>query len=450
MTWKKDSGYGRLQTEKINLNGSGQIFVVGGVASRKGMLQELFDVDNAGTVRYHSTLDGAINACTADAGDTIYLMPNHTETVSAASGITVDVDGIKIIGLGEGANRPQITFDTATTASMVISADNVLIDNIIGVAGIDSLVNPFNVTGDNVKLNIEWRDGSASVEAVRAILATGSDNSTFNIIYRGFINGNAVANAIRLVECKSVDINIWTYGLCSTGWVEMVTTASSNVKVKGSFYTDGINDLSRNVVDTVTGSTWSVEGFDMGVSQVFTGGSGTAVSSQDLSVVTSQITANGTAIAGSNGFADSLLGTFVSRNAADIFDGTTTSLFTISGGNVLITHIELEVSGAAVDNTTSNVKLQVNPTTGSTVDICANLDVDSDEEGSLYSITGTFTDALQGGSAGAVASMAKTGVIAAPGTLDIVSSADAGTGGALVAARIWYRVLESGASIVST
>ena len=90
-----------------------------------------------------------------------------------------------------------------------------------------------------------------------------------------------------------------------------------------------------------------------------------------------------------------------------------------------------------------------NPTTGTTVDLCANLDVASDEQGTLYSITGTLTDALQGTTAGAVASMSKM-VTVNEGTIDLVSSGDSNDGNsALQSVELWYEPIDSGASVVA-
>ena len=49
-----------------------------------------------------------------------------------------------------------------------------------------------------------------------------------------------------------------------------------------------------------------------------------------------------------------ILGNKVTRAAADIFDGTQTALFTVSGGRVLVTQLTTEVSTAALDNAASN------------------------------------------------------------------------------------------------
>jgi hypothetical protein len=148
-----------------------------------------------------------------------------------------------------------------------------------------------------------------------------------------------------------------------------------------------------------------------------------------------------------------LLGIRVQRAAADIFDGTTTSLFTIAGGRVLVTCITLQGSVAACDATANNVKLVANPTTGTSTDMCAVLDVASDEQNTLYSITGTPADALvQSGAAnsGMVPNQAVAQIIDV-GTIDLSSSGDSGSGGtdAQHSVDLWYFPLDDGATVVT-
>ncbi len=142
------------------------------------------------------------------------------------------------------------------------------------------------------------------------------------------------------------------------------------------------------------------------------------------------------------------LGLKVNRAAADVFDGTTTALFTISGGRVFVTHIEAEVTVANVDVTTSNTKFISNPTVGVDLDLCAILNITGDIVGAVYTITGTFADALTGGIGGGAVGMTAP-VVVPEGTIDLSSSADAGTGGALGKFEIWYLPLDAGATIVA-
>ena len=111
------------------------------------------------------TIDFAIGKCTANRGDVVVVLAGHAETLVAAGGITADIAGVSIIGCGNGADRPEITFGTATTASCLITAASVSIRNIVGIAGIDALTNPFHVQAANCSLDIEWQDGSSTVDA---------------------------------------------------------------------------------------------------------------------------------------------------------------------------------------------------------------------------------------------------------------------------------------------
>lgn len=126
---------------------TGKVFLVAdsGVVDYETLGFE-FPVDKDGVVRVFSTLDAAVSACTADRGDVIYVMPGHTEVVSDAGDIALDVGGVKIIGLGEGTKRPSISFDTATDASVTVSDDDISIENFVFSAGFADIVAPFTLT----------------------------------------------------------------------------------------------------------------------------------------------------------------------------------------------------------------------------------------------------------------------------------------------------------------
>jgi hypothetical protein len=82
-----------------------------------------------------ASIDYAVGLCTADKGDVIYVMPGHTETVSAAGGLDLDVAGITIRGIGNGTLQPKVLSDTATTADIDVDAANITVENIHFVSG---------------------------------------------------------------------------------------------------------------------------------------------------------------------------------------------------------------------------------------------------------------------------------------------------------------------------
>lgn len=111
---------------------------------------------NAGTAnratdwgRPLSTIDAAVAKCTANNGDIIYVAPGHAETVSAAGDLDLDVAGITIIGLGDGAAQPTVTLDTVNTADVDIGAANVTVININFVANFADIAAAIDVNADD-------------------------------------------------------------------------------------------------------------------------------------------------------------------------------------------------------------------------------------------------------------------------------------------------------------
>jgi hypothetical protein len=138
------------------------------------------------------------------------------------------------------------------------------------------------------------------------------------------------------------------------------------------------------------------------------------------------------------------LGTQVSRATATLPQSTTGTLFTVSGGRILLTSIVGEVT-TAIQNQANNTKLVSTPTTGTAVDICAVLDIANDEAGCLYGITGIFSDAMVGANAGATTLQQRATVIPV-GTIKL-SCAASNTGS--VKWVMTYIPLDDGASVAA-
>jgi hypothetical protein len=85
-----------------------------------------------------ATIDAAINLCTANQGDTVYVMPGHTEAITSTS-LACDVAGVTFIGLGSGAKKPILTFG-ATDSRINVTAANCVWKNFRFTAGIGDVV----------------------------------------------------------------------------------------------------------------------------------------------------------------------------------------------------------------------------------------------------------------------------------------------------------------------
>lgn len=179
-----------------------------------------------------ATIDQAINKCTANKGDVIVVMPNHAETVAAASGITMDVAGVTICGLGTWAAKPTLTF-SATTSTIVVSAANCVISGLKLVSGVNDLANfiTLSASGQTVA-NCDFSSGSAT-EYFNAISITTTYD---NILIDGctFLqptdpegtDAAAGTGAIYLVDSENVIIqNCKFRGQFETACVHNKTTA---------------------------------------------------------------------------------------------------------------------------------------------------------------------------------------------------------------------------------
>jgi len=84
------------------------------------------------------------------------------------------------------------------------------------------------------------------------------------------------------------------------------------------------------------------------------------------------------------------------RATDDLPQTTQEALFTISGGRILVYAIIGEVT-TVIETQTNNTQLVFNHATESDVDLCADLDITAKAVGTLFSITGTFANAMVAG-----------------------------------------------------
>lgn len=139
-----------------------------------------------------------------------------------------------------------------------------------------------------------------------------------------------------------------------------------------------------------------------------------------------------------------LEGSKVDRATATLPQSAAGTLFTVTGGRVLVTSIVGEVT-TVIQTQANNTKLQSVPTTGSTVDLCAVLDISAKEVGCLFGITGLFSDALVGSNAGATVAP-RNAVVVPIGAIKL-NCAASNTGS--VKWSITYVPLDNGASVAA-
>lgn len=336
-------------------------------------------------------------------GGYIILLPDHSESISSA--VTYDNSNVTIIGKSFGNTGAQFVFEDSVNASMLFTGDNISFSGVVkGTSKINAILSPFLFSGNNISGNIYWEDYSSTIEAIRAVVFNGCSSINLNIHYTGFIDGNDCQNAVRLIDCSDSKIMIYAYGNFSTACIEMATTASKNITVYGYVYNNSVSDGSKDIVDTVTGSTWYGELSDGKVGEPFSGGSSKAwgpnSSAEDIEQILS--------------FAQK---TVLTSPAAMVNNQT---IFTISGGSVAVYGI-MSTCVTANDTTASTLQYASVPTVGNTVNLCdVSASLANKTPGSTVTITGDFADAaVVSANGGGAISFGQTPIVVPEGIIKI-------------------------------
>lgn len=202
-----------------------------------------------------ATLQGAIDSCTANKGDTIYVMAGHAETVTATS-IAINKAGISIIGTGNGTNRPTFTFGAAA-ATITVSKDNVLVANCRFVANFADVASAFTLTtaAECAVTDNDFLDTSSILNFLCCITTGATDNTADGITF----NRNRVYS---LPATDGAVISILSNTLRLTANDNVVDKAATNNA--GHFITlsskiVGGLQILRNVL-TVVGATGATVG----------------------------------------------------------------------------------------------------------------------------------------------------------------------------------------------
>lgn len=207
-----------------------------------------------------ATIDYAIGLCTANKGDVIVVMPGHAETISAAGGITADVAGISIIGLGNGTNRPTLSFSN-TASTFAISAANVTVQNLRVTSTVDEMVKMFYVTAAYCTLDRIEHFETASAQTIQFLLTTSAaDYLTVQNCYHYQANAaNSAQLWLQLVGVDNARILNNTFILAlrnaNTSAVINASTAVVNAQIAGNtiLQTGGTTQVSAILL--TSGST---------------------------------------------------------------------------------------------------------------------------------------------------------------------------------------------------
>ena len=254
----------------LTLTHPGQVFWVSNVTTGLMRGQIGGSDGNKGTFdQPFSTIDYAIGRCTAGRGDIIMVKPGHAETISSAAIIVMDVADVALVGPGTGSKRPTLTFTTATTANIPITAVNMSVKNFLFVANFADVASVFTATSTNTPKDFavedcEFRDTSSILNFLTIVTGNATANSmdglSFNRNRISSLGTTAATTAIKLAAATSRVQIMDNYGV----WAAISDTAamldgSSSNHLSFQF---GRNVLNRPSTSSTGGSFIAGTGTD--------------------------------------------------------------------------------------------------------------------------------------------------------------------------------------------
>jgi hypothetical protein len=232
-----NSGVGALQMQALYAikKTYGHVFFVGDSSTVDlSRVQQLFGSQD-GQLHYYDDLEECLNSgnVVADRADVILLAPGHAETVSSAGAIALDIAGVNIVGLGVGTLLPTFTFDTATTATIAVSAANITLENVIVTANFADIVAPFTLTtAKNFNLKNVYVKATATNMNFLYVVDT---NTTTND-----------AQGLTIEGCRWVEPDTATLSMVK------MDGDNSDVSIKNNYVSLGVNNNKAALMAIIT------------------------------------------------------------------------------------------------------------------------------------------------------------------------------------------------------
>lgn len=157
-----------------------------------------------------ATLSAGLARCRSGLGDTVMILPGHSESVTDNAMLTNLVAGTRIIGCGVGGNMPVFRW-TATASQWVLNKADVYITGLrLRLEGANGVVKALAITGaDNVITACDIETASGATAKATICIELGAGSTRAQIVGNTF-RGTATHNATDgiLISSAVSDVNI--------------------------------------------------------------------------------------------------------------------------------------------------------------------------------------------------------------------------------------------------
>lgn len=230
----------------------------------------------------YATLAYALSQVTQARGDIIFIKPGHRETISDATTLALNANGVAIVGLGSGALRPVFTLDTASTANIPLRASNVTIVNCVFSANFADIASVFTAIR-----------GSSATSTI-----TGTTLTTVGAVTGGFYPGMTVAGTgvsagtyiVAQLSGAANGIGTYQVSVSQTVTSTTITAKTHNFIVDNCEFADSSSVLNFLTVFTGNSTANSVDGFVFRNSRISSLGTTAATTAIVLSSATDRLT----------------------------------------------------------------------------------------------------------------------------------------------------------------
>lgn len=186
------------------------------------------------------TLAEALSQARSGRGDTILVLPGHTESVTDATMLDDLVSGTNIIGIGRGSMQPVFRW-TNTAGQWTVDQDDVNISGLfLRLEGVNGVVKAINVTGADCSITStrqQWASGATAKATIAVEVGTGADRFSFNgndvvgTATHNVTNGVLVAAVVD--QFKAIGNTMMASATAANGLIN-ISVAATNVYIKGN------------------------------------------------------------------------------------------------------------------------------------------------------------------------------------------------------------------------
>jgi hypothetical protein len=184
-----------------------------------------------------TTLAAGLARARTGLGDTVVVMPGHSESVTDATMMTGLLPGTRIVGFGRGSAMPTFRW-TATGSQWAIAAADVVVQGLrLRLEGVNGVVKAILVTAADVGFyanDIEVASGASNKATIALELGAGS--TRFEIIgnvFRGTATHN-VTDGVKIVAAVDggrIEDNEMVFSATAANGLINYTAAATGVKI---------------------------------------------------------------------------------------------------------------------------------------------------------------------------------------------------------------------------